>query len=203
MPAAKPDVEWTIDTLHEYLIAQIRNLRELLDERDRLYKERNDSQRTAVDAALTAVKENTKSSFDASEKAIVKAEDAQREYNIRSNEFRGQLDDQAKTLMPRPEALTMFKSVEEKLQVYKSDFDVRVERVMHEIQVLREMQSSREGMRSVADPQVNELRAEVQRLTAANNTRTGFDAGKVAAIASATALLGGGGMLAIVKLLGH
>jgi hypothetical protein len=41
------------------------------------------------------VKEQTRASFEASEKAIVKAENAQRDYNVRSNEFRGQLDDQA------------------------------------------------------------------------------------------------------------
>ncbi len=96
-------------------------LRELVDERDRLYKERDDSRRTAVDAALTAAKEKTTDAFIASEKAIVKAEDAQREYNARSNEFRGQLDDQAKTLMPRFESDAKFAAIENKLETYRNE----------------------------------------------------------------------------------
>lgn len=39
----------------------------------------------------------------AAEKAIEKAERAQADYNVRSNEFRGQLADQAKMLLPRAE----------------------------------------------------------------------------------------------------
>lgn len=99
--------------------AQIRALRELVDERDRLYKERDESRKTAVDAALQAAKEKTTDAFLASEKAIVKAEDAQREYNARSNEFRGQLDDQAKTLMPRIEADAKFQALEDKFEALR------------------------------------------------------------------------------------
>lgn len=99
----------------------VRALSEKMDERDRLYKERDEFRRVAVDAALIAAKEQVQVSFEASEKAIVKAENAQREYNIRSNEFRGQLDDQAKRLISRDEVVLMFKGQEEKNIRYDTD----------------------------------------------------------------------------------
>jgi formaldehyde-activating enzyme involved in methanogenesis len=68
----------------------------IMDERDRLYEAKFKAAETAVttalssaekavNAALAAQEKQTASSFAASEKAIVKAEEAQREYNIRSN----------------------------------------------------------------------------------------------------------------------
>ena len=123
---------------------QVKALRELVDERDRLYKERDESRRTAVDAALTAAKEKTTDAFIASEKAIVKAEDAQREYNARSNEFRGQLDDQAKTLMPRFEADSKFRAQEDK-----------VEALRKEVQSLRESRSEGSGISQTRATQSN------------------------------------------------
>jgi DNA primase large subunit len=115
-------------------------LERVIDERDRLYDIRFKAAEVAVNAALAAAEKQTSASFLASEKAIVKAEEAQREYNIRSNEFRGQLDDQAKTLMPRPETLTLFKSHEDKLASMRSELDSRlsayivsVERALDEV----------------------------------------------------------------------
>ncbi len=99
-------------------IARERELREklekLIDERDLNYKDR-------VQVAIAAQKALTDASFAASEKAVLKAEEAQREYNLRSNEFRGQLDDQAKTLMPRVETDGRFAALEAKLNEVKSD----------------------------------------------------------------------------------
>jgi len=90
-------------------------LRALMDERDRLYKERDDSRRTAVDAALAAVKEQTKSSFEASEKAIVKAEEAQKAYNQTHNDLTRKMDQQGKETMPRPETESRLHGLEEKI----------------------------------------------------------------------------------------
>jgi hypothetical protein len=93
------------------LVAQ----KELINERDRLYTSQFKAAEVAVSAALAAAEKAVNAAFTASEKAVLKAEQAQKEYNERSNEFRGQLDDQAKTLMPRPETLNMFKALEEKI----------------------------------------------------------------------------------------
>lgn len=114
-----------MDGFRRLVEVEMAGLHRLLDERDRLYKERDESRRSAVDAAITAAKEQTRQSFEASEKAIVKAEDAQREYNVRSNEFRGQLDDQAKTLMPRAESMSRFEAFDkviEEIKIQQANF---------------------------------------------------------------------------------
>lgn len=90
------------------ILSKFDSLRELVDERDRLYKERDDARRTAVDAALAAVKEQTKASFDASEKAIVKAEEAQKAYNTAHNDLSRKMDEQNKATMPRLESQQRF-----------------------------------------------------------------------------------------------
>jgi hypothetical protein len=121
---SKPDTDKTcssVDLLARVSVieVQVRAVEKLMDERDRLYLEKFRASEVAVDRAITASDKQTATSFLASEKAIMKAEEAQREYNIRSNEFRGQLDDQAKTLMPRLETQTLFKAYEDKLEDMK------------------------------------------------------------------------------------
>lgn len=106
-----------MDGLRELFHAKFDSLKEILDERDRLYKERDESRKTAVDAALTAVKEQTKDSFVASEKAIVKAEEAQKAYNSSHNDLARKMDDQNKATMPRPEAQQRFSALEEKIVI--------------------------------------------------------------------------------------
>lgn len=119
-----------VDGTKELLSAQLNSLKVLIDERDRLYKERDDARRTAVDAALAAakaavdaaliaVKEQTKASFEASEKAIVKAEEAQKSYNTSHNDLARKMDEQSKATMPRPETETRFRGLEEKFASLK------------------------------------------------------------------------------------
>jgi hypothetical protein len=97
------------------VLSRLDALKEVVDERDRLYKERDEARRTAVDAALAAVKENTKASFEASEKAIVKAEEAQKAYNTSHNDLARKMDDQNKATMPRLETEARFRNIEEKI----------------------------------------------------------------------------------------
>lgn len=100
LPTAEP-------SLREYFTLWLNKLEVSVNERFKASDE-------AVKAALAAQKELTATAFASSEKAIVKAEEAQREYNIRSNEFRGQLDDQNKLQMARTEALSMFEALEKR-----------------------------------------------------------------------------------------
>jgi hypothetical protein len=80
--------------------------KELMNERDKRYEQRADSTDERTSLALTA-----------SEKAVAKAETATEKRFDAVNEFRGQLKDQAATLMPRAEAdskfLSMTKEIEE------------------------------------------------------------------------------------------
>lgn len=84
-----------------------------------------------IHAEIQAQQSNTAIAFTASEKAIEKAETAQREYNARSNEFRGQLDDQAKTLIGREEVNKRFDLQASTMAELRAD-----------IQTLREFKSS-------------------------------------------------------------
>lgn len=124
-------LEATHAGLHEKLLG----LNRLLDERDKGYKEQFQASKDAattvslaaekavaaalaaaekaVAAALTAAKELTSAAFVASEKAISKAEEAQTRTNQQQNEFRGQLKDQANSLMPRIEAERWLRSLDD------------------------------------------------------------------------------------------
>lgn len=130
--------------LHE-LAVELRTLRSIMDERDRLYTERGHAARIALEASIHAIKEQTALSFAASEKAIQKAEEAQREYNIRSNEFRGQLEDQAQMLMPRAECAALFKAMDEKLMTLTTANSTRNEMLLKDINGLREAKSNLDG----------------------------------------------------------
>lgn len=118
----------------------------LIEERDRLYDQRFRAAEIAVFAAFNAQEKAVAAAFLSSEKAIVKAEDAQKDYNLRSNEFRGQLDDQAKTLMPRPETVALFKGVDEKLIFVQQTYDRRFETLLINIE-----KTNDNNMQSMAD----------------------------------------------------
>jgi hypothetical protein len=107
-----------LDGLRALLLSKLDSMRELL-------KERDEARRTAVDAALTAVKEQTKASFEASEKAIIKAEEAQKSYNVAHNDLARKMDEQNKATMPRLETESRFISMEEKFASLKSAMDKR------------------------------------------------------------------------------
>lgn len=134
--------EWTIDTLKDHILTLIAETRSSLIEiiaannarheqkqlaQDQAVVSALAAQEKAVAAALAAQKEATAAAFAASERAITKAEIAQTDYNQRSNEFRGQLDDQAKLLMARLEALGLFRAVDEKLAFIQKNFDDKLE----------------------------------------------------------------------------
>ena len=106
--------------LREFFTLWLENIDRFMDERDRRYETRFEGQEKAVAAALAAADKQVTTAFSASEKAVAKAEDAQKDYNQRSNEFRGQLDDQAKTLMPRSEALVRFEAVESRVSALET-----------------------------------------------------------------------------------
>lgn len=151
-----------IQTLIRVSVAekQIESLSKIIDERDRQYGIQFKAAEETVHAALASQDRQMTSSFLSSEKAIAKAEQAQSEYNIRSNEFRGQLDDQAKLLMPRAEAQSMFTAYEDKLENVKEVIvsnkdatDIAADRLRDEfakeITSLREARSEASGKTSV------------------------------------------------------
>jgi hypothetical protein len=125
---------WTVDTLKEYFRSELEALTDKMNERDRFYL-----------AQIAEQKNLNENSFRSADKAVSKAEQAQKEYNERSNEFRGQLDDQAKTLMARTEVLSMFKAAGDKSDVSHSALDRRIDKTDSEISALREFRSEGGG----------------------------------------------------------
>lgn len=111
-----------VDGLREVMLSKIEAIGTLLNERDKLYTERDNSRRTAVEAALAAAKENTANAFNASEKAIVKAEEAQKSYNASHNDLARKMDDQSKATMPRAENESRLRSLEEKINEVRNAF---------------------------------------------------------------------------------
>lgn len=104
-----------LDGVRALFMEMFKSLHSLIDERDRLYKERDDSRRVSVDAALIAAKEQTAASFVASEKAIVKAEEAQRAYNVQHNDLARKMDEQNKATIPRIEAERRMQDLEKSI----------------------------------------------------------------------------------------
>lgn len=87
----------------------------LLNERDIRYSERDASSREAVKTALDAALVRTDQRFSAQEKAIDKAEGAQRDYNSVHNDLARKMDEQNKATMPRSEIDSRFHSMDEKI----------------------------------------------------------------------------------------
>ena len=131
--------------LKELMLAKFAHLDAVLEERDKRYSERAEDQKIAVLTALAAMDKQNAAAFAASEKAIIKAEEAQANYNIRSNEFRGKLSDQATTLMPRTEVVALIKGAEDKTWATKAELLGRVDVIQKDITSLRESRSEGAG----------------------------------------------------------
>lgn len=107
--------------LHK-LIAEFQSFRELMSERDIRYMGMFTASKDAVTSALAAQKELTNSAFNSSEKAIVKAEEAQKSYNTSHNDLARKMDEQNKATMPRTETENRFKAMEEKVALLTGSF---------------------------------------------------------------------------------
>lgn len=103
------------------------HLRQLIDERDRLYQEQ-----------FKAIEAKTSLALSASKEAVTKAEVATEKRFEGVNEFRSTLSDQASTLMPRNEAGVRFLALEGKLDEFKNE-------VKAELSSLRESRSESGG----------------------------------------------------------
>lgn len=114
-----PREGWSIDTALDYVLA-------LIAANDKRYEQRFEASQKALDAALTAQKEATQAAFAAqkegisaalaaADRAVQKAEAATEKRFESVNEFRGTLDQQQRTLIPRSEVDVLVKGLEEKI----------------------------------------------------------------------------------------
>jgi len=127
------------------LSIQIDGLRQIIDERHQLYEERSTAAKEAVQAALVAQEKLVNAAFAASKEAILKAEESQKGVNERSNEFRGQLADQAGTLMPRKEAEASMSDLRDRLDRAYASHTSALEVVRAEVSSLKESRSEGSG----------------------------------------------------------
>jgi len=115
---------WTTDTLKSYMEAQITSLRSALDERYATQTKATDAafvaQQTAMRTAFDAADKAVQAALAAAEKAAKKAEDAADKRFDAVNEFRGQLADQAATLLSRVEYQAQHTSTLEKIELINS-----------------------------------------------------------------------------------
>jgi hypothetical protein len=111
---------WTTDTLREHIT-------QLINEHDKRYEQRFLAQESAVQSALVAQEKAVNAALIAADRAVAKAEVAQDKRNEATNEFRGQLSDQAATLMPRKEVEQVISSLSERMQVELRSQDSRID----------------------------------------------------------------------------
>jgi hypothetical protein len=133
---------WSLETAIDYLLGIIgekhTHTSRLIDEKDehtrtliagndKRYEQRFDASqkalevgfaaaKAAVDASFAAQKEAINAALAAADRAVSKAELATEKRFESVNEFRGTLDNQQRTLIPRSEVDVMVKGVEEKIQ---------------------------------------------------------------------------------------
>jgi hypothetical protein len=118
---------WTVDTLKEYIVTSINDLRaaqEALRISDDLrYQQRFDAQQKAVVDALLAAEKAVNAALASADRAVVKAETAAEKRFESVNEFRSVLSNQSATLMPRTEADGQFRAVNDKIADLKARLD--------------------------------------------------------------------------------
>lgn len=123
--------QWTMETLREYLLA-------IMATNDARYSERFESSQTALQAALTAQQTAMQTAFTAqklsvdaalaaADRAVNKAETASEKRFEGVNEFRGTLQDQQRTLMPRAEAEFADKVLAEKMEAMTRQLTEKIE----------------------------------------------------------------------------
>ncbi len=99
---------WTVDSLKELMMA-------VLEEMDRRYEQRFEAQQVALRDALISSEKAVNAALNAAERAVSKAELASERRFESINEFRGQLADQAATLMPRAETTVLLSAINDRL----------------------------------------------------------------------------------------
>ena len=134
-----------VDSLGTLMEVEDKAIRDLLNERDRRVSEQFEAQKAAVFAALSAQEKMTAAAFASAEKAIDKAEAGQKSYNERSNEFRGQLDDQAKTFIPRNEADSRDERTREAIEATRKEMGMLRDEIRREVADLRKTRDESSG----------------------------------------------------------
>jgi hypothetical protein len=98
-------------------------IKEALAESDKRYEQRWAASQKALESALIAQKESITTAMAAADRAVTKAELATEKRFESVNEFRGTLDNQQRTLIPRSEVDVMVKGLNDKIGQLTKQFD--------------------------------------------------------------------------------
>jgi arginine utilization protein RocB len=109
---------WTVDTALQFMQRQHDDLRDQLNERYETQTKATDAayvaQTTAMQTAFIAADKAVQAALESAKEAVAKSEASSEKRFESVNEFRGQLADQAATLMSRSEAEVRFQSLLER-----------------------------------------------------------------------------------------
>jgi hypothetical protein len=129
---------WSLETAIDHLLSVMaekdEHLRTLIAGNDKRYEQRFDASqkalevgfaaaKAAVDASFAAQKEAINAALAAADRAVTKAELATEKRFESVNEFRGTLDNQQRTLIPRSEVDKMFSAMTEKVDRIQKQAD--------------------------------------------------------------------------------
>ena len=135
---------WSLETAIDHLLAVVneRHARvvTLIDGNDKRYEERFSASQKALELGLAGQKSEISAALAAADRAVLKAETATEKRFESVNEFRGTLDQQQRTLIPRSEVDVLMRGLEEKLSTLVKSLD-------ETRGVIAAMQSERAGIR--------------------------------------------------------
>src|ERR1700674_755088 len=106
-----------LDGVKLWLLEKVESLRDLMNERHALYKERSDSQKTALEAALAAANAKNDATSAAGKEDITKYKNAQTAYNTNHNDILKKQE----LMMPRTECEREFRAWAEKFDDLKTE----------------------------------------------------------------------------------
>jgi len=121
---------WSVETVLDHLLTVVdekdAHLRTLIDGNDKRYEERFLASQKALELGLAGTKTEIGAALVSADRAVQKAEVATEKRFESVNEFRGTLDNQQRTLIPRSEVDVIKMSLEEKIaQLTKTLDEVR------------------------------------------------------------------------------
>lgn len=125
----RPDMSSDVEERHQHL-------KDLLVERDRWINDRFAAQEKAAEKAAAAQKELAAVVSRSNEIAINKADAALHEYKAASNEFRGQLKDQAVSFIPRAETEKALAGNREMIERLREDYRELISQARDEVRML-------------------------------------------------------------------
>jgi len=118
---------WSLETAIDYLLSMMNekdtHIRTLINGNDKRYEERFGASQKALELGLAGQKSEISAALAAADRAVQKAETATEKRFESVNEFRGTLDNQQRTLIPRSEVDVLVKGLEAKIDQLTKQFD--------------------------------------------------------------------------------